>query len=66
MARAQAGETFCIAPLDLLATALVAAAAETEAEDETEEGARLIAVEMAVATEDEARLSMEEVVGTAE
>ena len=66
MARAQAGETFCMAPLDLLATALVAAAAEAEAEVDKEEGAWLIAVEMAVATEEDARLSTEEVVGTAE
>ena len=55
-----------MAPLDLLATALVAAAAEAEAEVDKEEGAWLIAVEMAVATEEDARLSTEEVVGTAE
>jgi hypothetical protein len=63
MARAQAGETFCIAPLLLVATALVA---EADAEEDMEEGAMLMAVDMAVAIEEEARLIMEDVVGTAE
>lgn len=56
-----------MAPLDLVATALVAAAeAEAEADVDMEEGAWLIAVEMAVTIEEDARLSMEDVVGTAE
>jgi hypothetical protein len=55
-----------MASLDLVAVALVTAAAEAEAEVDMEEGAWLIAVDMAVTTEEDARLSMEEVVGTAE